>query len=302
VTDAAVVLGYLGPDATLGEDLELDADAAERALSDLADEAGLEDAVAAARGVYRVTNATTARAVRSVTVERGHDSRELALAAFGGAGPMFAAALSDRLGIERVVVPPASGVLSAFGLLAADESHDAVRTLRGELGSTDAATVDAAYDDLRERVLADCSAPGEATVERRADLRYAGQSHELTVDAPEPFDAAAVRERFDAAHERARGYRTDEPVELVAVRTRATIPTATPDVSHGASGDPRVGERRARFDDPRETPVLDRRRLPVDERVEGPAILVGGESTTVCPPAWTAAVRPDGALVLEVDG
>jgi len=120
VTDAALALGYLGADTTLGEGLALDADAADSVLVDLATEAGLDGPVAAARGVVRVASATMARAVRRVTVEQGHDPRGFALAAFGGAGPMFAASLADRLGVAHVVVPRASGVLSAFGLLAAD--------------------------------------------------------------------------------------------------------------------------------------------------------------------------------------
>jgi N-methylhydantoinase A len=142
VTDAALVLGYLGAGAELGGGLTLDADEAADVLADLAADAGLAGPRDAAEGVYRVANATMARTIRSVTVERGHDPREFALVAFGGAGPMHAAALADRLGVGTVLVPRANGVLSARGLLAADESHDAVQTYRGRLGDIDASAVE----------------------------------------------------------------------------------------------------------------------------------------------------------------
>ncbi|RXK48628.1 hydantoinase/oxoprolinase family protein [Halorientalis pallida] len=307
VTDANLVLGYLGPDTELGEGLALDAAAAESTLADLADEAGLESAQAAARGVYRVANATMSRAVRGVTVERGHDPRGFALAAFGGAGPMHAAALADRLGIAAVVVPPAEGVLSALGLLAADEKHDAARTHRTPLCDADPGTIDAIYDDLSESVLDDTADSDRATVDREADCRYAGQSFELGVDVPAPFDPGTVAERFHAAHERARGYRMDdEPVTLVTCRATATVPGDPPTLTHDPAGGPRTGEREAIFPDGedalvRETPVYDRDRLPTDGTYDGPAIFEGGESTVVLPPDWTASVAGDGSLLLEVD-
>jgi len=274
VTDAAVHLGYLGADATLGEDLGLDADAAANALADLADAAELADAEAAARGVYRVAGATTARAVRRVTVERGHDPREFALAAYGGAGPMLATALAERLGVETVVVPRASGVLSAYGLLAADEVHDAARTHRTALRDADPERIEAGHDALAASVRADVAGTNPV-VERTADCRYVGQSHELTVAAPDPFDADRLRERFHAAHERERGYRVDEePVELVSLRARARVAHEAPAARHDGPGDALLGRRESVFD--------------------------GGESTTVCPPGWTATADDRGTLRLEV--
>jgi N-methylhydantoinase A len=304
------VLGYLGPDTTLGEGLDLDADAATDALAALADDASLEDGLATARGVYRVANATMTRAIRSVTVERGHDPREFTLAAFGGAGPMHAAALADRLDIERVVVPPAEGVLSALGLLAADEKHDAVRTVRTPLADSDVETIDAVYDDLADQVLADTTDPDAATVERETDLRYAGQSFELSVDATDPFDPETVAGRFHDAHERIRGYRLpDEPVDLVNCRVTATVPGDPVSLSHDPDGDPQRGEREAFFperagerDDAgsfHDTPVYVREQVPAGETYDGPAIFEGGETTVVLPPDWTTTVADDGALVME---
>jgi N-methylhydantoinase A len=303
VTDADLLLGYLGADTTLGAGLELDQSRAEAVCADLAAAADLDDATAAARGVFEVANATMTRAIRGVTVERGHDPRRFALAAFGGAGPMHAAALADRLDIGRVVVPRAEGVLSALGLLAAEEKHDAVRTHRTPLTDADAADLDAVYAALADDVLADTTAPDAATVARYADLRYAGQSFELTVSIPDPFDAATARERFHEAHEHARGYRLDEPVSVISLRATATVPADPPTLAYDPTGDPKTGERPAFFDGGfRETPVYDREQVPVDRRYDGPAVFEGRQSTVVLPPDWTAVADEEGTLVLDRAG
>ncbi|WP_306054164.1 hydantoinase/oxoprolinase family protein [Natronococcus wangiae] len=300
VTDANVVLGYIGPETALGGEMTLDVEAARDALERLANEADLESALEAARGVYRVANATMTRTIRSVTVERGHDPREFALVAFGGAGPMHAAALAESLEVDRVVVPRPGGVLSAFGLLAADESYDAARTVRTPLAEADPANLESVYDDLVADVLADASAPEAAWVERAADCRYAGQSFELTVPVDGSFDPDAVGERFHAAHERAYGYRMGEAVEVVTLRTSATVEGASPTVRHAGSGDARIGAREAQFPGygARETAVYDRDRLEPGTTVSGPAVLEQAESTTVVPPSWTGEVLEDGTLVM----
>ncbi|QWC20426.1 hydantoinase/oxoprolinase family protein [Halorubrum sp. 2020YC2] len=302
VTDANLVLGYVGADTSLGGGLSLDAAAARDALAALADEAGMDGPVAAALGVHRVANADMTRAIRSVTVERGHDPREFGLVAFGGAGPMHAVQIADGLDVGRVVVPHASGVLSAYGLLAADETRDAVRTRQGRLAEADPDAVDAVYGDLTDRLLAEVSDPDAARLEYAADLRYAGQSFELTVDVERPFDPAAAGERFAAAHESAYGYRADEPVELVNCRATATVPRSAPAIeSVGGSGaEPRTTREAAFPEGTRETPVYDRERFPAGEAVEGPVVIEGAESTVVVPPSWGVRLRGDGALVAEV--
>jgi len=302
VTDANLVLGYLGADTELGNGLELDASAAESVVADLAAGAGLDGPTEAARGVYRVANATMSRAIRRVTVERGHDPREFAMVAFGGAGPMHAAALAAGLDVETIHVPRANGVLSALGLLAADERHDASRTYRAGLDDVDAEAVDRRYEDLLDSVRTDVTT-GEPTVVRRADLRYEGQSYELTVDVPDPFDAREVAERFHAAHERVRGYRLDdEPVELVTLRATATVEGDPPAVVHDGTATEPAGFREAFFEGSfRETPVYDREMIRTGTAVDGPAIFEGGESTVLVPPDWGATVDDRGTLVLEVD-
>jgi N-methylhydantoinase A len=317
VTDANVLLGYVGASTELGGELSLDAEAAQDALAELAAAADLESATEAARGVYRVANATMTREVRGVTVERGHDPRTFSLVAFGGAGPMHAAALAERLDVPRVVVPRACGVLSAFGLLAADEKRDATRTYRVPLADADPANVEAVYDELAAEALADVRNPDAARVERTAALRYAGQSFELDVsvgeneeqsdaerggESDEPFDPAAVAERFHAAHEEAYGYRMDEAVTLVTLRATATVARPTPEVGYEGNGDARAGEREAFFDGTfRETRVFERERLAAGAEIAGPAIFEGSDSTVVVPPGWTATVGGRGAVTLEVE-
>jgi N-methylhydantoinase A len=299
VTDAALVLGYLGPETTLGGEVDLDADAARDTLASLAADAGLEGPLDAARGVYRVANATMTRTIRSVTAERGHDPRDFAIAAFGGAGPMHAAALADRLGGETVVVPRASGVLSALGLLAADERHDAVRTHRTRLDAADPEAVRGVLDDLEARVRDETTAPEAATVSVEADCRYAGQSHELGVAVKE-FDPEALAARFHAAHERARGYRLDAAVELVTLRATATVGHELPSLTHEASSSTDRRVRDVSFDGEfRETPLLSWDGLSSETSVDGPAIVAGGESTVVAPPGWSVTADQRGTLRLE---
>ena len=302
VTDADLVLGYVGADTALGGDLSLDAAAAREALADLADEAGMDGPVEAALGVHRVANADMTRAIRSVTVERGYDPRAFGIVAFGGAGPMHAVAIADGLDVERVVVPHASGVLSAYGLLAADETRDAVRTHQRPLDEVDPEAVDARYEELTDRLLSEVSDADAARVEYAADLRYAGQSFELTVDVETSFDPAAVAERFAAAHESAYGYRADEPIELVNCRATATVPRSAPAVAVDAPDDaaPRTTREATFPSGARETPVYDRERFPGGDPVEGPVVVEGDESTVVVPPDWSVRRRGDGALIAEV--
>jgi N-methylhydantoinase A/oxoprolinase/acetone carboxylase beta subunit len=204
VTDAHVLLGHLGVERPLAGGVALDAEAAERAVAALADELELPDTRACAEGIVRVATTEMVRALRVVTVERGIDPRRFALLAFGGAGPLHAAAIADELGITRIVVPRAAGVLSALGLAAAQRRRDRAHSvlLRG------ATLTDAALAELA----------GDAD-EVTWDARYAGQSHELALrDVPPRADA--LREAFAAAHEERYGYRDDAAeIELVTVRT-----------------------------------------------------------------------------------
>lgn len=246
-----------------------------------------------------MANAKMTQAIREITVERGFDPRAFGLVAFGGAGPMHAVQVASELGIGTVIVPVAGGVLSAYGLLAADERYDRVRTHLVELSEADPDRIEAILQDLAEDALSDSSA-AEPTVEHEADLRYAGQSFELTVPLDVPFDRETVSERFHAAHERTYGYRMDVAVELVNLRTTVRKERSLAETRYEGNGDSYRDTRPVDFDgDSYETEIHDRLALSANSTVSGPAVLEQAESTTVIPPEWSASVSEDGTLRIQ---
>lgn len=299
VTDANLYLGYLRDGAELGGEVKLDRSLSERALSALGEDLGL-DAAQTARGVVRVADAEMARALRVISVERGLDPREFALLAFGGAGAMHACSLADDLGMSTVLVPRAGGVFSALGLCISDLRRDYVRPLLSDLEEVDAADAERLFSEM-EAEAAEGLASGNALADytRRADLRYGGQSFELTVEADNVED---LRSRFHAAHEKRYGYRMDdEPVELVNLRLVATVPVEKPEPAESpATGQAESGRRRANFDGEwLDISVLDRERMGETAVVEGPAVVEFAESTCVVPPGWGGEVDRAGTLVLS---
>jgi N-methylhydantoinase A len=290
VTDANLLLGYLDADSPLAGGVELDREAAEKALGELASELdlSLEDTAA---GVARVASVEMAQAVRVVTVERGIDPRELALVPFGGAGPLHAARIADELGMRRVLVPVASGVLSALGLVVSERRRDLVESVllaRDDLTRVNVAEV---VQRLAERGRSELEAP-DAELRATYDLRYAGQAFELSVPGePEP-DPDDLRRAFDNAHEERYGYQDREAeLELVSVRVATAQPGAELQPSTPAKASER-GTRKARFGDE----LLDATVLGAGEvEAEGPAIFELPGSTLVVPPGWT--VRAGGDAV-----
>jgi N-methylhydantoinase A len=313
-TDAQFALGRLSGDALLSGDLEADADAVEAALAEHVGDPTGRSAAAAAFGVLDVANANMERALRVVSVERGHDPREFALVAFGGAGPLHAAALADALGIPEVVVPRTAGVLSALGLLVADVTYDYGTTRVRPLADVDPGTLADEFERLRERGVDELAdegfGPDRRAIERTVDLRYAGQSFDLSVDVPDGGvdgeTLATLAERFHERHRERYGHADpDEPVELVAVRLRARGLVEPPDLAapaEGGSADDAVRETRpVGFDGAfRDTRVYDRSRLPAGASFDGPAVVEGAESTVVVHPGQRARVDDDGNVVVEV--
>jgi N-methylhydantoinase A len=281
VTDANLLLGYLDPSSPLASGVELDREAAERAVGALAETLDLEVDETAA-GIARVAGTEMARAVRVMTVERGVDPRELALLAFGGAGALHAAAIADELDMSRVLVPRASGVLSAVGLIAAERRRDLVESV---LLAGDSLTADAAAEvvaRLAERGREELSAPG-AEVRASYDLRYAGQAFELTVPGEERPDPQDLRRAFDDAHEERYGYADPHArLELVTVRVAAALPAAELPESEPSGAEER-GRREALFDGERVAAAVV---SGVPDELAGPAIVELPEATVVVPPGW----------------
>jgi N-methylhydantoinase A len=297
VTDANLVLGYLGADSELAGGVRLDRGLAERAIDVLASELGMS-LDEAAWGIVRVADQEMAHALRVVTVERGIDPRGYALMAFGGAGPMHAARLAEELEIERVICPHAAGVLSAVGLVAAVQRRDLGRSVL--LGEEEIRTGRPAAVVAELAAKARAQLPG-ARLEVTYDLRYRGQAFELAVEGPEDAGADLLRERFEHAHEERYGYvDPDAELELVNVRVAALADRAAPRLAAGVRSDAAARTaRRAWFAGGRVDAQVVRGGLPAGDVVDGPAICELEETTVVVPPGWRGAVDAHGTFVLE---
>ncbi|WP_251343997.1 hydantoinase/oxoprolinase family protein [Haloplanus halophilus] len=310
VTDAHLLLGRIDP----GVFFEGSADEStvrEAVRERLAEPLDLS-VEAAAQGILEVANANMERALRVVSVERGHDPRDFSLVAYGGAGPLHAAELAAELDVPRVVVPRSAGVLSALGLLISDVVYeDGVSTVR-PWAEVEPATLTERFEalaaDRRARLADEGYPPERRRFERAVDLRYRGQSFDLRIPLPDGDldgdDLSAVADRFHERHERRYGHASpDEPVELVTVRLRSRGVVDPPALSMAEGGtadpDPRTTRRASFADDRHETPVYDRSTLATGAAFDGPAIVEGVESTAVVPPGAEASVDDLGNVVIE---
>jgi N-methylhydantoinase A len=308
VTDANLWLGYLPDGAELGGEVVLSRELAERALARVGERLG-QDVPDVALGVVRVANAEMVRALRLISVERGLDPREFTLVAFGGAGPLHACALAEEMGIGHVLVPRASGVLSALGLAISDLRRDYVAAALGRLDELDPVVLEDGWGGLERQAREELGGDSEEPVlTRRADLRYRGQSFELTVDVPPGgVDVPDLAERFAAAHQRRYGYRMDEEtVEVVNLRLVAAVPVGKPEVAAEPARSEvgrRRGRRRVNLDGRwLEVDVLAREELGEGDRVEGPAVVEFAEATLLLRPGWRALVDQAGTMALEQGG
>jgi N-methylhydantoinase A len=297
ITDANVVLGYINPRALAGGAVRVRPDLAEAALCEtVAGPLGLGLAEAA-YGVHTVANVTMIRAIKAVSTYRGRDPREFTLLAFGGSGPIHAVGIARELGMRQVVVPPAPGLFSAGGLLAARQERHYVQTVFGRTEEITLDTINATFQRLEARALGELSGDhaqaSDVTCRRSVDLRYVGQGYELTVPAPadtiDPTILATVVEAFGDEHERTYGHRaTDAPVELVNLRVtaryeqdraRPLTPAGTHRTTSGGTRLAYFGQSHGRI----ETPVIDRFDLTGCSQ-PGPFIVEEYDATTVVPP------------------
>ena len=312
VTDASVVLGHLNPSFLCGGELPIDAGASRRALADpIARPLGLAPEHAA-WGARQVAIANMIRAIRAVSSERGRDPRDYALFAFGGNGALFATGMAEELGMRTIVVPPAAGLFSAFGLLYAEIEHHYSRTVRRVLHDADPASIDAIYRELETQAEAQLTADGfdagHRACTRGAMLHYQGQIYELEVPVPATrIDRAALdalAESFGSEHERTYGHRAgaEEPVELVTAQVLGRGLGERPRVPERLSlGDREIAprSRQAYFGRTHgwiDTPVVARAALAGGG--EGPCIVEEYDSTCLVPPGVRANVDGRGNLVL----
>jgi N-methylhydantoinase A len=311
VTDANVVLGYLNPVALLDGDLPISRDRAEAAIVEhIAAPLGLTAIEAAAR-IIDVVNANMAEALNIVSVERGHDPREFAMIAFGGAGPVHAMALARDLAIPRVIIPPGPGAFSALGLVASDLKRDYSRTFYTDLAAIDLerfAHAIAAMEEEGAAMLEAANVPqADRSLKRFADVRYRRQAYELTVPVEDgnvtQATLVALAEAFHQKHLRTYGHaNTQEPVQIVNLRLTATgrrplLTLRQPAATDGGT----ATTREVWFPGPGllATQVVRRDGLVPGAFVAGPAIVDSLDSTVVVPPGWAVRVDPDGFLIAE---
>ena len=304
VTDAYLTLGMLDPDRFLGGQQRLDTTAAGAACARVGEQLGLS-IEETADAILSVATATMFARFLPLMAQRGANPRDFALLAYGGAGPTHAFHLAREVGFERVVIPPAPGALSALGCLLADVRADFVRTVYAPLDQLDDHELVAVFDGLRAEAdgwLSEERVAAAAAVGFAADLRYRGQSHELTVPlpAPGPSFRAGVVEAFTDVY--ARVYGDSDPagsIELVNARAHVLGATQKPRLGfRGGTGGPPVARRRIRFDGAaHEAAVHERSALPAGAVVAGPALVTQYDTTTFVPPGWLVEVDAHGNLI-----
>jgi N-methylhydantoinase A len=316
VTDANVVLGRLDRDNFLGGAMDLDVEAAHRVVGEIAERLGLP-ADEAAAGIVTILNSNMANAIRSRTVQKGIDPRDFTLMAFGGAGPLHGAEVADMLGIPEVIVPAYPGITSALGLLTSDLKYDSIRTqfqissdLNYERMNADFVQMD---DDLLRQFAADGVSRSTVTVTRHADARYVGQGYELRIDladgAIDEGVMAAAFAQFHGIHEAEYGHAFPQsPIEIVNIRLSGTAPNPQidwPTREKGGSKEKaliKTGKTKFRVDGELhsfDTAFYRRGDLPVDIPLQGPAIVLQLDTTTVVPPNWSFTADSHGNLVMR---
>ena len=300
-TDANLLLGRLDPQYFFGGKMALEIDRARAAAEPLA--AALKLSVAdVAEGVVRVANANMERAIRVVSVERGHDPRDFSLLAFGGAGGMHACEIAEALEMKTVIVPRQAGVLSALGMLVADVTKDYSVSILKRASELTTKDLDARYAPLLKQAARDLAAEGfsgaRAKTTRFIDVRYVGQSYEITL----PF-TPTYRTAFDQVHGKTYGYSNpDRAVEVVNLRVVASGLAAKPRLPRAtqlkASTPKPAAVRPARFGGKSwKTPTYQWEALAAGAKAQGPAVIMGAEATAVIPPGWAFHVDRQGNVI-----
>jgi N-methylhydantoinase A len=319
VTDANVVLGYLNPRTLAGGSIPIDVEAARRTIHDkIATPLGI-DLIEAAFGIHRIANAAMVRAVRTVSVERGRDPRKFALFAFGGGGPLHGANLAQILEMTRMVVPPAPGLFSAFGLLCSPQEHHYVRTFWRKFADVNPWEVSQPLQSLMTDAYLELEGEGfpreRVSMEAAADIRYVGQNAELSIPLPNTgsgsLDLRALRDAFEAEHEVQYGYRSaQEALQFTSLRVVARAVRKSehqwrpPNIWTGRASVP-IGAPRSIYFGPAEgwaeTPVIRREDLDAEFH-SGPLAIEEYDSTTIV--QHRCRVRKDEweNIVMELPG
>ncbi|MDP6706154.1 MAG: hydantoinase/oxoprolinase family protein [Alphaproteobacteria bacterium] len=312
VTDANLALGRLNPEATFGGAVHLDLERSEAAIDALASRIEGLSRLDLAEGIVRIALARMVSAIKEISIGKGHDPRDFALLAYGGAGPLHAALIAEELEIPKVVIPPNPGNFSAYGAVLSDLRHDYVRTLHVALGDGAMATIETVFGEMeqlgRDEVAAERVDAKAITTKRACGMRYAGQSWELLVDLPESLSGLdQIAAAFHQAHERRYGHaNSDDPVEIVnfrlAVIGQMSKPRLPEPSADGGIEAAEIARRPVYLDgEHRETAVYERSRLAKAAAFHGPAMIEEAGSVTLVPLGWRCVVESFGVLILMKD-
>ena len=315
-TDAAVVLGWLGPETPLGGALTLDARLAHRALEPIATQLGLP-VPALAKGITQISTTKIMGAVRAITVELGRDPKDFALLSFGGAGGVVAADVARELSIPTVVIPPGQGAFSALGMLMADVQHDHARTRVTPLNGLNVDEVIEAFVEMEAEGLEQLADdgftdPSKQRQTRSVDVRYAGQEHTVTIDFPEDISQVVkdIETAFADLHQRQYGHTMDDPVEITTLRVRSTgvverprlqeLPERTAASTAAAAPTGQRTVYRSEEEPAVAYALYIREHLKAGDHIDGPAIIAEHTATTVLHPGDRLVVGRWGELTIAV--
>jgi N-methylhydantoinase A/oxoprolinase/acetone carboxylase beta subunit len=309
VTDADVALGYLDPEYFLGGSMRLQPGLGLQAISSLGKKLDL-GTEGAAYGIHEVANEDMASAARLHLAERGEDAGAMTMIAYGGAGPVHAYGLARKLGLSRLIVPPAAGVMSALGMLVEDLAIDRVRTQRGRLADAAPGELEKLYEEMLDEAAELLkTSPERLACDRIADMRYRGQGYNVRVHVPQPVDVSSIRIAFETQYRLHYGrVYPDVDIELVNLRIvarraaeRAFVPPRLPAARADIMA-ARKGTRSAWFGDGGrvECPVFDRYRLAAGHAYAGACFVEERETTTVVGLGGRLAVNDYGMLVIDV--
>lgn len=314
VTDANLLLGRLSASRFLGGEMPLDTERAKNAmLTRVAEPLGI-DVLQAADGIIRIAATTMSHVVTRVTTERGLDAGDFTMVAYGGAGPLHASLVARELRIPTVIIPPAPGHFSAYGMLVADLRRDFVRTWFRPVAQVDVPEMVALYQAMEHEGVAALErevSPGQCIETRRgADMRYVGQEHSVTVDLPTALfdtgDLAGIKQRFDEMHAQRYGFSAPQsPAEIVSLHTSVIgyLPKPIIERSRSVEEEPPMTRRPAYFSQAGgfvDTPVYQRVDLRCGMRLAGPLLIEEHASTTVLLPGDALEVGPFGDLVITI--
>ena len=304
VTDANLVLGYVPADYFLGGEMTLDGKASKRAMKPLSEKLRINE-TEVAESIFRTVNANMASKITEVSTKRGYDVRDCVMIAGGGGGPIHAGFIADSLGIRKVVVPPVAALYSAFGMFAMDIGQDYARSFVGRASNMDLASVNRVFEEMQAEALASFKAHGiaakDVVLKRTADLRYAGQFHEVEADMANgkltQADIDAAVADFGRRHEEMYTFSMPwKAVEILTLRLKATTPKAPfalPEVKNGGK-DPKAALKRrrtCRFNGKDiDTPIYDGEKILASNVIPGPAIIEETTTTVVIPEAYVCSV------------